>query len=70
MACTDDDEEKAEAQLEAEWKDDGSLPLDSQGQLQFFLFDAHEEPTAPGTVYLFGKVNTLAVCDIAFSMLR
>ena len=48
----------AEAQVEAVWTDDGSLPLDSQGQLPFFLLDAHEEVATPGLVYLFGKVTT------------
>lgn len=47
----------AEAQEEAVWTDDGSLPLDSQGQLPFFLLDAHEEAATPGLVYLFGKVS-------------
>ncbi len=49
----------SEAQPETAWKDDGSLPLDSQGQLPFFLLDAHEEASTPGLVYLFGKVNIL-----------
>lgn len=41
------------------WTDDGSLPLNSQGQLPFFLLDAHEETATPGLVYLFGKVSSL-----------
>jgi hypothetical protein len=41
-----------------EWVDDGSLPL-VDSALPFFLLDAHEEPAAPGTVYLFGKVGRL-----------
>lgn len=53
----DEDASGAEAQPEAVWTDDGSLPLDSQGQLPFFLLDAHEEIATPGTVYLFGKVT-------------
>ena len=40
-----------------DWKDDGSLPLDSQGQLSFFCIDASEEHSNPGVVYLFGKVS-------------
>jgi hypothetical protein len=56
------DEDGSEAQPETAWKDDGSLPLDSQGQLPFFLLDAHEEASSPGLVYLFGKVNTLLSC--------
>lgn len=57
------DEDGSEAQPETAWKDDGSLPLDSQGQLPFFLLDAHEEASTPGLVYLFGKVNTLISCS-------
>ena len=53
-----EDASGAEAQVEATWTDDGSLPLNSQGQLQFFLLDAHEEFATPGLVYLFGKVTT------------
>lgn len=52
-----EDASGAEAQPETVWTDDGSLPLDSQGQLAFFLLDAHEETATPGTVYLFGKVT-------------
>ena len=52
----DEDASGAEAQV-AVWTDDGSLPLDSQGQLPFFLLDAHDEIATPGLVYLFGKVN-------------
>ncbi len=52
------DEESTDAQPESVWKDDGSLPLDGQGQLPFFLLDAHEETSTPGLVYLFGKVST------------
>ena len=40
-----------------EWHDDGSLPLDGEGQLPFYLLDAHEELAQPGVVYLFGKVG-------------
>lgn len=40
----------------AEWVDDGSLPLDGEGQLPFYILDAHEELAQPGVVYLFGKV--------------
>lgn len=42
-----------------EWKDDGSLPLDGEGQLPFFLVDAHEESARPGDVFLFGKVQAI-----------
>ena len=48
-----------------EWHDDGSLPLDGEGQLPFYLLDAHEELAQPGVVYLFGKVGRpvlLLVC--------
>lgn len=54
----DEDASGAEAQVETVWTDDGSLPLDSQGQMPFFLLDAHEETATPGLVYLFGKVST------------
>lgn len=40
-----------------DWVDDGSLPLDSEGKLPFYVVDAHEEATTPGTIYLFGKVS-------------
>lgn len=52
-----EDASAAEPQVEAVWTDDGSLPLDGQGQLPFFLLDAHEEVATPGLVYLFGKVT-------------
>lgn len=52
----DEDGKGAEMQAEQEWKDDGSLPLDSQGQLPFYLIDVHEEHSNPGCLYLFGKV--------------
>lgn len=52
-----EDASGAQAQVEAVWTDDGSLPLDRQGQLPFFLLDAHEEVATPGLVYLFGKVS-------------
>ena len=54
----DGDEEMAE---EAEWKDDGSMPLNKEGGLPFYFLDAHEEANAPHTVYLFGKVCPLMV---------
>lgn len=72
----DEDASGAEAQIEAVWTDDGSLPLDSQGQLPFFLLDAHEETATPGLVYLFGKVSTpsqaqqLALADAVASQAR
>ena len=53
----DEDGKDAEAEAEVEWKDDGSLPLDGQGQLPFYLVDAHEEHSNPGCLYLFGKVR-------------
>ncbi|KAL3140237.1 hypothetical protein ABBQ38_004511 [Trebouxia sp. C0009 RCD-2024] len=66
--AADEDASGAEAQIEAVWTDDGSLPLDSQGQLPFFLLDAHEETATPGLVYLFGKVvhqgSQLSACAI------
>ena len=40
-----------------EWVDDGSLPLDKDGQLLFYFLDAHEDTHLPHTVYLFGKVT-------------
>ena len=41
----------------ADWVDDGSLPLDGDGLLPFYFLDAHEEPSQPGVVHLFGKVK-------------
>ena len=38
------------------WQDDGTLPLDDDARLPFYLLDAHEEAAQPGTVYLFGKI--------------
>ena len=39
--------------------DAGTLPLDSEGKLDFFLIDAYEEAFSanPGTLFLFGKVK-------------
>ena len=39
--------------------DAGTLPLDSEGKLDFFLIDAYEEAFCanPGTLFLFGKVK-------------
>lgn len=37
-----------------------SLPLNAEGNLPFYLLDAHEEPAQPGTIFLFGKVPTNA----------
>ncbi|KAL3153857.1 hypothetical protein ABBQ32_013429 [Trebouxia sp. C0010 RCD-2024] len=66
--AADEDASGAEAQVETVWTDDGSLPLDSQGQMPFFLLDAHEETATPGLVYLFGKVvhqgSQLSACAI------
>ena len=59
VMCADEDGKAAEAEAEVEWKDDGSLPLDGQGQLPFYLVDAHEEHSNPGSLYLFGKVRLL-----------
>ena len=42
----------APAQLNA----DGSLPLDADDTLPFFIVDAHEDIAHPGTVFLFGRV--------------
>ncbi len=51
------DEGGAEATAaDREWVDDGSLPVDGEGNLPFFFLDAHEEPAQPDTVFLFGKV--------------
>lgn len=58
-----EDASGTETQVEAVWTDDGSLPLDSQGQLPFFLLDAHEEAATPGLVYLFGKVTMLSAAQ-------
>ncbi|PRW60975.1 DNA polymerase alpha catalytic subunit [Chlorella sorokiniana] len=69
-------EQGAEAAAEAapEWKDDGSLPLDGDGQLPFYLLDAHEELAQPGVVYLFGKVphngQHLSCCTVVRGMQR
>lgn len=35
-----------------------TVPLDEDGCLSFYWFDAYEEPTKPGRIYLFGKVKT------------
>ena len=51
-------EEMNEAEEEPqEWVDDGSLPLNKEGQLLFYFLDAHEDANLPHTVYLFGKVH-------------
>lgn len=41
-----------------EWVDDGSLPLDKDGNLPFYFLDAHEDARLAQTVYLFGKVHS------------
>lgn len=54
--------EEEQAEVEAQpWVDDGSLPLDGEGALSFFFLDAHEEPSVPGTVYVFGKVGASTI---------
>ena len=45
---------------EQPWTDDGTLPLDSNARLPFYLLDAHEEAAQPGSVFLFGKVPASA----------
>eukprot|EP00803_Ostreobium_quekettii_P010532 evm.model.scf_244.12 EVM.evm.TU.scf_244.12 scf_244:99156-114216(+) len=52
------DEGVEAAKEEKPWVDDGTLPLDGEGNLPFYFLDAIEEPTRPGVVYLFGKVPT------------
>lgn len=53
-------DDSAEAKEEEKvWVDDGTLPLGEGGVLPFYFMDAHEEPGAPDTVYLFGKVSVL-----------
>ena len=39
--------------------DDGTLPTDAAGNLPFYLIDAHEEQSMPGTIFLLGKVASL-----------
>jgi DNA polymerase alpha subunit A len=52
------------------WRDDGSLPLDADQALPFYLLDAVEEPAAPGAVFLFGRVpagapgQTVSCCAV------
>ena len=43
-------------EMEEQFVDDGSLPLDENGALPFYFLDAHEEHSSPDLVYLFGKV--------------
>ena len=52
-----DEEAEAPTASAREWADDGSLPVDGQGTLPFYMLDAHEEIGVPGTVYLFGKAR-------------
>lgn len=54
---------------EQDWKDDGSLPLDSHEQLPFYLIDAHEEQANSGLLYLFGKVRAQHV-PLVFSHVK
>ena len=58
---------------------DGSLPLDADDSLPFFLLDAHEDISAPGTVFLFGRVpvearkpsgETVSACAVVTNMQR
>lgn len=53
-----------------EWVDDGSLPLDKDGQLMFYFLDAHEDAHLPHTVYLFGKVIFCLRCTASLAALR
>ena len=53
--CFTEDMKEAEEEPK-EWVDDGSLPLDKDGQMMFYFLDAHEDAHLPHTVYLFGKV--------------
>ena len=54
---TADEQAEPPAASAKEWADDGSLPVDGEGTLPFYMLDAHEEIGAPGTVYLFGKAR-------------
>lgn len=58
---------------------DDSLPLDEDDTLPFFLLDAHEDISAPGTVFLFGRVpvdakitagETVSACAVVQNMQR
>jgi len=61
---------------------DGSLPLDADDTLPFFLVDAHEDIAHPGTVFLFGRVpvdasatgaastETVSACAVVTGMQR
>ena len=57
-----------------EWVDDGSLPVEGDGQLPFYLLDAHEEFAQPGVVFLFGKVphkgQFVSCCTVVRGMQR
>lgn len=44
-----------------EWVDDGTLPVDKDGNMPFYFLDAHEGARLPETVYLFGKVSMKAL---------
>ena len=60
FVCPDATEEIQE--MEEEFVDDGSLPLDENGALPFYFLDAHEEHSTPDLVYLFGKVANIYFC--------
>ncbi|MCO5579179.1 hypothetical protein L7F22_033032 [Adiantum nelumboides] len=57
-------------------EDSGTLQLDSDGKLNFFMIDAYEEAFGanPGTVFLFGKVNNgskyMSCCVLVRNMQR
>ena len=59
--CGTEEMEEAEEEPK-EWVDDGSLPLNKDGQLMFYFLDAHEDTNLPHTVYLFGKVVMIGDC--------
>ena len=58
---------------------DGSLPLDTDESLPFYLLDAHEDINSPGKVFLFGRVpvtaaevngETVSACAVVSNMQR
>jgi DNA polymerase alpha subunit A len=58
---------------------DGSLPLDVDDSLPFYLLDAHEDINSPGKVFLFGRVpvdasvangETVSACAVVHNMQR
>ena len=76
---TNDDEGNVTEDVAPATIADGSLPLDVDDSLPFYLLDAHEDINSPGKVFLFGRVpvaasntdgETVSACAVVSNMQR